>query len=93
MEMVPRVGAVSPWQGRGGKDPGRRPPRDGARDAVDGEPDGPTAAPASGPEPDPQALLEALDRMVAVQPPADEDTTRIIRGRRAYRTEPLDQAG
>jgi hypothetical protein len=44
------------------------------------------------PEPDGQALLETLDRMVAVQSPTDEDTTRIIRGRRAYRTGPPDQA-
>jgi hypothetical protein len=89
MDMVPKVGAVTPWNGQGGKDPGRRPGQGGGSGTPASTEQGP---PMSGPEPesggDGAALLEALDRMVAVQPAQDEDSTRILRGRKAYQSNP-----
>jgi hypothetical protein len=89
MDMVPKVGAVTPWNGQGGKDPGRRPGQGGGSDTPP-SPEPPVPAATRGPDPegDGAALLEALDRMVAVQPAQDEDSTRILRGRKAYQSNP-----
>ena len=88
MDLVPPVGAVTAWQGRNGKDSGRRPPRSSAEDPISMDPEPAPAPAAKDADPDGKALLETLDRMVAVQPAQDEDSTRILRGRKAYQSNP-----
>lgn len=87
MDPVHKVGAVTAWTGQGGRDPGRRPPG-GAGGPPEEAADQAPAMPAATLPMDGNALIEALDRMVAVQPPPDEESTRIIRGRKAYLANP-----